>query len=278
MNLLKQLINFYINSSIHVALSVVSLTGITMLEYTMSIDYSILMFVFFSSIIGYNFVKYYGLAKLHHRSLVNWLNSIRVVSVFSFILMCYYALQLDAKALSLIGVLALFTFLYATPFLPERFIYDNRQNLRSISGLKIYIIALVWTGVTVFLPLIVVNFDINLDVLITAFQRFLYVIVLMLPFEIRDLRFDNLKLSTVPQKIGIKQTKYVGSVLLGVFLFLEIVVKNEFIRNDLMPFLIITLSTWLFLIFAKIDQGKYYSAFWVEGLPIFWFAILLIIH
>ena len=38
--------------------------------------------------------------------------------------------------------------------------YRSKKKLRSISGLKIYIIAIVWSGVTVFLPLINDEFEI----------------------------------------------------------------------------------------------------------------------
>ena len=36
-----------------------------------------------------------------------------------------------------------------------------------------------------------------------TFQRFLFVVVAILPFEIRDIQYDSLKLSTIPQQIGV---------------------------------------------------------------------------
>ncbi|WP_242204885.1 UbiA prenyltransferase family protein [Aestuariivivens insulae] len=274
MKLLKQLVNFYINSSIHVALSVISLTYITVLDYDISIDFAMLMFVLFSSITGYNFVKFYGLAKFHHRSLANWLKTIQVFSFFCFLLMCYYALQLSVRTLLYIAGFALVTFLYAIPFLPKRFFLDSKHNLRSIGGLKVYVIALVWTGVTVFLPLVDVDFSINSDVILTGVQRFIYIVVLMLPFEIRDLRYDSLKLSTIPQKIGVRRTKQVGGILLIVFFLLEFF-KSEINLCQTLVMFAVALITLLLVVFSKTEQGKYYSGFWVEGLPIFWLLFLL---
>lgn len=275
MRLLKQLFNFYINSSIHVALAVVSLTYITMLDYDISVDSTILMFVLFSSITGYNFVKYYGLAKFHHRSLANWLKYIQIFSFFCFVLMCFYVIRLSVEKLLFILVLGLITFLYAIPFLPRRFFLDSKHNLRSIGGLKIYLIALVWTAVTVYLPIIGSNYNVDSDLILTGIQRFVLIIVLMLPFEIRDLRYDSLKLSTIPQKIGVRQTKQVGIFLLVVFFTLEFF-KREFIFYEALALFIVTLITLLLLTFSKVEQGKYYSGFWVEGLPIFWLALLLL--
>ncbi|SFZ89306.1 hypothetical protein SAMN05428642_101140 [Flaviramulus basaltis] len=277
MEVLKKLFNFYIDSSIHVALSVFSLTWITLIEFHVSYTNNVLFFVFFASITGYNFVKYFGIAKFHHRSLTNWLKAVQIFSFFCFLFMCYFGFQLSSKTLLYIGAFGAVTFLYAIPFLPKRLFLDSKHNLRSISGLKIYLIALVWSGVTVFLPLIENEYSINDDVLITAIQRFVLVLVLMLPFEIRDLRYDSLKLSTVPQKIGVKQTKIMGVLLLVVFFFLEFF-KNEIDMIKTPILFLISISILVFLIFSKINQGKYYSSFWVEGLPIIWLVLLLIAY
>ncbi|MFI1771802.1 hypothetical protein [Thalassobellus citreus] len=277
MKLFRQALNFYINSSIHVALSVFSLTWITLIEFDVSYDENVLYFVFYASITGYNFVKYFGIAKFHHRSLTNWLKSIQVFSFLCFILMCYYGLQLAETTMFYIAGLGLVTFLYAIPFLPKRMFLDSQHNLRSIGGLKIYLIGLVWSGVTVFLPLFNNDYPIDTDVIITGLQRYVFVIALMFPFEIRDLRYDSLKLSTVPQKIGVKQTKIIGAVLLVIFFFLEFL-KDEISLSKYLALLVITILTLLLVLFSKVEQGKYYSAFWVEGLPVLWLILLLLFN
>lgn len=275
MKVVKQLLSFYINSSVHVALSVYSLTWITLLGFDISYDENVLYFVFYATITGYNFVKYFGIAKFHHRSLTNWLKAIQVFSFLCFFLMLYYGFKLNTKTLFCVAGFGIITFLYAIPFLPKHFFLDKQHNLRTIGGLKIYLIALVWSGVTVFLPLINNDYVFNTDVIITGIQRYIFIIVLMLPFEIRDLRYDSLKLSTVPQKIGVKQTKIIGSLLLVMFFFLELF-------KDEVTFIIILLAiavfTMLLLVFSKIEQGKYYSSFWVEGVPIFWLILVLIFY
>jgi hypothetical protein len=277
MRVLKKLFNFYLNSSIHVALAVYSLTWITLLENDIPYDENVLYFTFYATITGYNFVKYFGVARFHHRSLTNWLKAVQVFSFICFVLMCYYAFQLSTKALLYVFGFGIITFLYAIPFLPKRFFLDSQHNLRSIGGLKIYLIALVWSGVVVFLPLVENNFVINNDAVLTGIQRFIFTIVLILPFEIRDLRYDSLKLSTVPQQIGVKQTKLIGSVLLMIFFLIELF-KDEisFTKNTIL--LIVVLVTFIFLIFSKTEQRKYYSAFWVEGIPIFWLILMVLFY
>ena len=273
---LKFVFNFYINSSIHVALATYALTWITLIQFGFDYDKSSLYFVFFASITGYNFVKYFGLAKFHHRSLAKWLRAIQIFSGIAFIVMLYYLFQLNFNTIVLIGFLGLITFLYAIPLIPMRYFFDEQQNLREVGGLKIYVIALVWVCTTIALPLVNNEQFFDADVIITMAQRFCYILVLMLPFEIRDLNYDSLKLATIPQKIGIKKTKIIGVLLLMVFLMLEFF-KNQLTDKSIITMLIITFVTLLFLVFSNKNQSKSYSAFWVEGLPVLWLLLVLLI-
>ena len=276
MRFIKQLFYFYVNSSIHVAIAAYALTWVTLLEYNLKYDKNSLYFVFFATITGYNFVKYFGVAKLHHRRLADWLKAIQLFSLIAFIILAYYAFQLLVNSKILIVLLGVITFLYAIPLLPKKYFVDDQSNLRQISGLKVYVIAIVWSLSTVVLPLIQNEIEIGADTVVTCFQRFFYIIVLMLPFEIRDLNYDSLKLGTIPQRIGVKRTKIIGIFLLILFFFLEYF-KNEIDTKSLTILLIITFVTALFLAFSNKNQSKYYSAFWVESLPIFWLVLFLML-
>ncbi len=273
--MLKQLFNFYINSSIHVALSVYALSWITLTKFGLNYDENVLYFNFYATITGYNFVKYFGIAKWHHRSLANWLKIIQVFSFSCFILMCYYAYALQFNVLIIIGGFGVVTFLYAIPFLPKKWYMDTQQNLRDISGLKVYVIAFVWSGVTVALPLLNNNVNLNADAIITLLQNFILVIVLMLPFEIRDLGYDSLKLATIPQKIGVKRTKLLGLALLFVFYFSEFF-KNEVITNYILTQFVICIVLGLFLMFSNKKRNLFYASFWVEAVPVLWLLLLII--
>lgn len=271
---IKHLFNFYLNSSIHVAIAVYALTRITLIKFNLVYDENLLHFIFFATITGYNFVKYFGVAKWHHRSLASWLKVIQIFSLLCFFLMCYYAFKLNLNTLICIILFFGITFIYAIPFIPKRFYMDTQKNLRSVSGLKIYVIAIVWSGVTVFLPLIENDIVFNADAFLTFFQICLLVIVLMLPFEIRDLKYDNLKLATVPQKIGVNNTKILGYVLLIILFFIEFF-KDIISTTAIITLVLIEIILYLLLLFARKNQGKYYSAFWVEGLPTLWLILII---
>lgn len=276
MKFVKQLFNFYLDSSIHVALSVYALTWVSLLEFDMPYNESILYFNFYATITGYNFVKYFGIAKFHHRRLTTELKSIQLFSLICFVLMCFYALRLSTKTMLYICGFGLLTFFYAIPFMPKHFFLDKQQNLRSIGGLKIYLIALIWAGVTVFLPLINNDFLIETDNLIAGLQRFVFIVVLMLPFEIRDLQYDSIKLATIPQKIGIAKTKFLGAILLILFVVLHFF-KNKWQFTQSIPLVLTTLVTGCFLVLSTKKQPVYFSAFFVESIPVLWLILLLII-
>lgn len=274
---LKQILNFYINSSIHVALAVFSLSYITLLEFNISYDRPVLFFIFFASITGYNFVKFFEVTKFHHRSLSTWIKIIQVFSLICFVLMCYYGFKLEKITLLYLAVFAVLTFLYTIPFIPKRKVLNKQSNLRNIGGLKVFLIALVWTGVTVFIPLLNNHFSIGKTVIIESIQRFMIVIMLMLPFEIRDLQFDSLKLYTIPQNLGVKGTKILG-VFLGLLMVVLEFLKTDESINQIIVLLIIILLTLLLILFSKEKQGRYYAAFWVEGMPILWLLLRLFVN
>lgn len=275
MKIAKQLLDFYINSSIHVALSVYALSWITLLIFNLPYDENILYFNFYATITGYNFVKYFGIAKWHHRSLARWLKVIQVFSFFSFLLMVFYALKLEANVLFILAGLGIITFLYAIPILPKRIYLDEQQNLRQISGLKVYIIAAVWAFTTVVLPILNNHQELTAKVWITVLQNFVFVLALMIPFEIRDLKFDSIKLATIPQQIGVKKTKILGVLLLLIFLGLNIF-KEEIITIYLYKEIIMTFILMLFILFSTKYRNTYYTSFWVEALPIFWLILMLL--
>jgi len=237
------------------------------LPYNESLDY----FIFFGTITGYNFAKYAGVAKLHHRSLTTHLKVIQIFSLICFLLLCYYAWQLSIKTLLLFVPLGVLTLLYAIPFLS-----GFQKNLRSIGYLKIIVVALVWTGVTVFVTVLDVKEEFTNQLYLTAIQRFFLVIALILPFDIRDEKYDAISLQTIPRKIGIEKTKILGYILLGTCLVLEFIITSN--NSFRISFLTLSLLAFILLMKAGENQSKYYSSFFVEALPIIWWIMLFTIR
>lgn len=268
MKLLQGVFAFYINSSIHVALAVISLLAITVLEYRLQIPKELWAFVFLGTLTGYNFVKYAEVAGLHHHRLTQSLRAIQVFSAVCFVMLGFIAFRLSFDVLIITTAFGLATFFYAVPFV-------RSKNLRNFAGIKIFVVAFVWAGVTVILPFVASEMTITADVLLTFFQRIFIVVALILPFEIRDVPYDGLNLKTLPQLLGVRNTKLLGeAVLLFCLVF-------EFFKVDFEVAYIVSLLVfcsvlgWL-LVISKRGQNRYFSSFWVESLPIFWLLVFIL--
>tara|TARA_R110000787_G_scaffold8495_4_gene28682 strand:- start:2811 stop:3581 length:771 start_codon:yes stop_codon:yes gene_type:complete len=246
-----------------VAFAVCSLVGVTCLEYDIKIAANLLGFIFFGTVTGYNFVKYAAVILKRYHELYFHLKVIQITSVIALF---YFGFQLSWFVLTVFGSFAMLTFLYAIPFI-------KHKNLRNLTGIKITIVAFVWAGVTVLIPILNEGVLLEVDIWLTFCQRFLFVFVLTLPFEIRDLQYDESTLETLPQRVGVKKTKIIGVVILVLVLLLELF-KDLINHNHLLSLGIIMSVLLVFLLNSEKKQSKYFSSFWVESIPILWFGII----
>lgn len=267
---LSELFELYIKASLHVALAVTALALVTVYELGISADPYLLGFIFSSTVVSYNFTKYVFVFTAGADRSGALLKRIGLVSVLAFAAMCVLLIRLPLDVILLAAVFGAVTTAYAVP------ISEGRRNLRSVYGIKIAVIALVWAGVTVVLP--VMNHGIEslsvLDVGIESLQRLLFVAVLILPFDIRDYRYDDSTLGTLPQLIGVWKSKVLGMSLLISCVILEGIISPVSSRSFVV-FGLIAAVTAVMVRRSMMIQSRYFASFWVEGIPILW-AILLI--
>jgi hypothetical protein len=269
MRLLKRVFHFYLESSIHVSLAVCAFALMSFFTFQKPVDIRFIVFLFLGTITGYNFVKYASLAGFHHRSLTRNLKAIQVFSLLIFLGFLYTSYFMPWGVILGSLVLGLFTLFYIVPFLKS-------YNLRSLSGLKIFVVAFVWAGVTVLLPWLLTSEIRTLDFWIVYVQRFLWVLVLTLPFEIRDLVYDQSHLGTIPQRLGIKKTRLLGIVLLVVIIILEGLKESNEWKEVFVLYAMLSI-TGGFLVISEKDQSQYFASFWVESLPIFWCVFYMVL-
>ncbi|MDO1513552.1 hypothetical protein Q2T41_12895 [Maribacter confluentis] len=267
----KRVFDFYLDASIHVAFAVLSLMYITALTVNINVDFHLYCFVFFGTIGCYNFVKYGVEAHKYILVANRYHKNIQFFSIICTLIAIYHSLFLSKQVFMGLLVLGGITALYALPVLPRH------RNFRSLSGFKILIVALVWAGTTVILPVYSETSQIDYDIQLETVQRFLLVLVLLVPFEIRDLKYDHSDLKTLPQRLGVVGARRIGYV--WVLLFYTI----TFLKSNVEPTLIISNTVFgLLLLLAlyrsKKNQSKYYASFWVEALPIIWWTIVVLLN
>jgi len=258
-----RILDFYIFSNLHVALATYFLVKLTLVQIGIS-ENKTASFVFFSTLVSYNFIRfirlkditnYYNSWIIQNRHLLYLLNGIGVIGLF------YYSTSLEFGSLLILIPFTLATIFYSFPF--------QKYSLRNIPYLKIFLIAFSWAGITVLLPLIQ-NFIIPRDIdYIVFIQRFLFVLFITIPFDIRDLDYDTSKLRTLPQQLGIKKTKIASTLLIILFVLLELIKPTD--EQSLISKISIAFLSFLFVLKATKNQSKYYSTLFVESLPIAWY-------
>lgn len=245
---------------------------VRMTQHLFHIPYedTIANFAFFGTIVGYNFVKYDALARAKKAQMRKELKLIALFSLCSLALVGYYFFLLE-RITQIVAVAFLsITLLYTLPFFP------NRKNARNWAGVKIYIVALCWVGVTIGLPILNAEIAITSDFFLKCIQRFILIFVLVLVFEIIDMSKDDPHLQTVPQQIGAKMTKNLGIALMIIFYFLEFFKSDSDVKQLVVNFILVVLVS-LSLIFVNEQRSKYYTSFWVESIPIIWWLMVVFI-
>lgn len=267
MKLLKKLFDFYLDASIHVALAVYALVQVTAIAFKIEERFFVSWFAFFSTIVSYNFIKYGVEAKKYILVANTYQKIIQFTSGIAFVFSIYFFFKLQEQTYIYLVALLFLTAVYAIPVLPKA------KNIRSLSGLKIFAVALVWAGTTVLLPIVNADIVIYWDVKVEVLQRFLLVLALLIPFEIRDLKFDDVSLKTLPQRWGVVKTKIFGAVLISIIFLLEYFKDITSVRK-VTTLTILLIITLVMVLQSKKNQPKYYSSFWVEAIPILWWGML----
>jgi hypothetical protein len=268
---LKNIVNFYVNSNLHVALACFSLVEITRSEFGLEKDASS-KFAFFATVLAYNFIRLVQLDKIH-ASISLWIRSrskvLILVNLIAFAGLIYSTVQIDFGSM-----LLLLPFLLATVF----YVYPGSgrfQGLRKLAGMKLLLISLTWAGVTVLFPLEVAGREFDNETWIVFAQRFLFVFAITIPFDIRDLQIDGLELGTLPQTIGVFNSEIAALAALVLFSLLELI-RLDFDLTRGVPALLTALLAAALVLGASIYQKRFYSAFWIEALPIFWLGLVVL--
>jgi len=268
MQLLKRFFNFYIDSNLHVAIAGASFTAVS-LYYFNSSEFTLFpLFVFFSTILGYHFIRVFENYESDTDAVFSFLNKqshvVLSLSIIALLGVLYIGLLIGISKLWILVPAVIITFFYAIPIVSYK---GKKVSFRNFPKLKLISIALAWAITTVLFPL--AEQLTELAVWILFLQRFFLIMVLVIPFDIRDLKSDALHLQTLPQQIGIRNTKKIGILFLVVFILLSLF-QYGFEKKNFISDSMILLISLFFLVKSNAKQPTYFASFWVEAIPIFW--------
>lgn len=289
MKLLKSILDFYIRSSLHVAVCFVGLAMVfteTAYATMESLQFNLLQFCLVVS--SYNFIKYFDLI-LKHKNF-RFKSSIIGVSLVSGI----------SSVILLIPELPfIFPFIISTLFLVILYTFPLvfKRNFRSFKIVKIPIISACWTiliasffgcsylvelrevipsGVTICFSNISAFVNLDSTILYLLLSIFFFVQALCIPFEIRDMKYDQPNSDNLAIFLGVNRIKILGYV----FLILSFVFYNIYwnwslflVSTNGMREVVLFTITGLSIYFSDKFKSDYYSSFFVEAIPLLWLGL-----
>ena len=186
---IKKITDFILFSNIFVACSVVALCMST--EFLLGHNsYALSLFVFFASLFTYNFQRLVRMkmqVELSFRQ--QWIQQNKfllwIVTAFSAIATVYFSLFLSYNSLRFLLPLAIIVFMYSLPL----FYWKGRWwRLRELPSIKIFLITLTWSIVSVVLLVEEHQIEWTTDVWLLFAHRLCFVFAITIPFDIRDLK------------------------------------------------------------------------------------------
>ncbi len=271
MSLIKKWFGFYVFANIHVAFASYCLIRITFLEFDFE-NQSLALFVFFSTIISYNMIRLIQLEKINTTTAI-WIRANKrglvLLNIIALIGLVYFAFDVNLS-----GFIALLPFIVATLFyaLPKN---NARGGLRQIPGFKLILISLSWAGVTLYFPIQEAGISTISHQWLYFVQRFLFVLAITIPFDIRDSQFDLPELATLPIVLGVNRAKIVAILAMVVFLGMDYFLLDFNSILFKVHLLVATVSIVL-IGFSHSKRNRFYTMFWVESIPIVWYILILV--
>lgn len=280
-------LDFLLFSNLFIALCAVAQGLVTYQLLGVRPEKYILGLLFFATLAQYNFSILLSKPKDPQKSefrRVRWIFShyrlmisLTIVSVLSLIPLLFF-LSIPSQILLLF--LGLVSVAYGLPIFS---FHDKRFGLRNIPGIKLFLIAMVWSFSTVLLPILEMEsttlFHISTsDTILLVAKRFLFVAAITIPFDIRDLFQDRSNaLKTIPVMLGEKKAYLFCQGLLAACLLLLFLFSDNFDKNFIGLSLTILLSGWL-IFKSNFIKNEYFYFLYLDGMLILQFLMLLLIN
>jgi 4-hydroxybenzoate polyprenyltransferase len=213
-NNLIRLIKLIIDCRLFISIAAVGLASSTFKIVQEEINWIVLTSVFLSTLTAYTFPIFLKQSKFSIRW---WLLFVLYATTATFSAIEFW-IKGSVFLYSIYGILIFCTFFY---YLPLGVI----GRLRELPFLKVFLISFTWAVATVLLPLAYIIYPVfSLDILWLVLERFIFLLAITIPFDVRDIRIDAAKgLVTLPSKLGLKGALYLTFILLLVYLVISAV-------------------------------------------------------
>ena len=268
-NKIKEIFDYYIKSSLHVSLCVISFIFLIYIQNNIDINLTEILLVFISTYVSYNFIKFKEIVISRSRPISDNLKSFFFTSIiFSFILIILF-FKVEIRKQIVVILVIILTLAYSVSFF-------GLSRLRNYPLLKISTVSLSWSLIIVVFPFI--DKLGSVELLYYFISIFLITFVEIIPFEIRDMKNDLNVVKTIVHDYGISKTKKIGYLLLIIIFLVSLfycINYNNF--KNLISLTIVLILLGVLILKSEHNQNKYFSPFIVESIPIYWLIIEILL-
>lgn len=278
--MLKSIFNFFVFSSLYIALcAVIMVYQLQLLFPQVIICMSFYVFVFFSTVCSYNFHWWLTVHSATGSERLQW------ALKYKWLHLLLYFIGLIGAAVSFfllrqhwfwIAFGAFVTFLYSAPKIPHKFFI----GLRRIAIGKTIFLSFVWMYVTTILPLVVSGQPWQQHFTWLAFSRFFLIYAICILFDYRDREDDKADgIRSLITRFGEKgiNNLFVLSILLFVIFTAALYVNGiSLLVTGLL--LIPGAIVWALYNYAKRNFSDYLYYFVLDGLMMLSGLLMIIIH
>ncbi len=219
---MKKLADFIIFGAVFIALCAVALSIETNQLLGIPLNSpSVYTFIFGATLLQYNLHYLFKKGTVPDSVRDNWsLSNIltqKLLIITGFLMIGFSIWSLESRHFGVLVVLAVLASLYSLPILPFK-----RKRLKEYGLLKIILLSLEWTLVTVWFPADQSGIDPTSYWLVFV-RRFVFMFVLCLAFDIRDMHTDRLAgIRTMPVRLGSPMAYRIADLCLILFLLLSV--------------------------------------------------------
>ena len=247
---------------------------------TMGCSLATCFLCFFATLGFYSYSRFYQGATLstNESKITRW-QSGKSKLLIAVIFVCtaitsYISFSFNSYIIIVLGFAALISLVYPLPYILGRW-----PGIRHIAGLKLFIIALVWTLVTFVVPAMQSEVVWDQQTWILTAQRFFIITAITIPFDVRDKEIDHPDIKTLPMVVGSR-----SALMVGVFCIfgVELSVLLQYFQHGLFTGwetfgLFLGLEIMMLFIHRALPvKNDLYYSFALEGSPIYLAVIVYV--
>lgn len=281
-------LDFLLFSNVFISLGALAQGLLTYHLLGFSPSWVVLSFLFFSTLLTYNFsilIQHPKSPETSEYRRVRWIFrnyklNFRITAIATVALIALF-FMLSFKSQLLNVFLGLLSLGYAMPLFKSK---NKKFGLRNMPGLKLFLIALVWALSSVMIPYFELQhshqFRLPLqDLLIVNVKRFLFLVAITIPFDIRDIFQDKMfKLKTIPTIFGEKKAYLFCQFMLLTYMVLLFFFRNNGFNADFFGLGLTSILTGWLIFKSKWEKNEYYYFFYLDGTLVLQYLMVLFLN